>query len=87
MGEADQMSTNLVMLGTVLAPRSAVAPPERAGLLQGTKAYGVHVRPVRVPGRERDPHDDVSWLQQDHLRGRGRHGRAPARPARPDRAV
>jgi nucleoside-diphosphate-sugar epimerase len=40
-------------------------------LLQGTKAYGVHLHPIRVPARERHPRDDhpnFYWLQEDYLR-------------------
>lgn len=43
-----------------------------------TKAYGVHLRPIRVPARERwprDPHNNFYWLQEDHLREQAaRHG-------------
>jgi nucleoside-diphosphate-sugar epimerase len=47
-------------------------------LLQGTKAYGVHVRPIAIPARE--DRDEVReepnfyWLQEDFLKERQRHG-------------
>jgi hypothetical protein len=46
---------------------------EHVSLLQGTKAYGAHVEPMAVPGRERNPrhrHDNFYWLQEDDLRQR-----------------
>jgi len=46
---------------------------EHLSLMQGTKAYGAHVGPMRVPGRERrerHPHDNFYWLQEDLLRER-----------------
>ena len=43
-------------------------------LLQGTKAYGVHVRPMQVPAREgRSEARDVPnfyWNQEDYLRAK-----------------
>lgn len=67
--EPDQMSTNLTMLRNLLDP---LAPGlEHVTLLQGTKAYGVHLHPIRVPARERHPrdaHENFYWLQEDHLR-------------------
>jgi nucleoside-diphosphate-sugar epimerase len=42
-------------------------------LLQGTKAYGVHVRPLVVPAREgrSEMHEQPNfyWAQEDYLRG------------------
>src|SRR5262249_53713320 len=40
-------------------------------LLQGTKAYGVHLKPFPVPAREswpRHPHANFYWLQEDFVR-------------------
>jgi nucleoside-diphosphate-sugar epimerase len=40
-------------------------------LMQGTKAYGVHLHPMRIPGRERQPRDEhpnFYWLQEDYIR-------------------
>ena len=41
------------MLRNLMAALEPVAPQLRhVALLQGTKAYGVHVRPLKVPARE-----------------------------------
>jgi nucleoside-diphosphate-sugar epimerase len=69
-----QMDTNLTMLRNLFDPLTAAAPRlEHVSLLQGTKAYGAHVAPMRVPGREREPrhpHESFYWLQEDDLRDR-----------------
>jgi nucleoside-diphosphate-sugar epimerase len=69
--ERDQMETNLAMLRNVLEPLAAAANgPRHVSLLQGTKAYGVHLHPMPIPARERaprDPHDNFYWLQEDYL--------------------
>jgi nucleoside-diphosphate-sugar epimerase len=68
--ERDQMDTNLAMLRNLLDPLAELAPLEHVTLLQGTKAYGVHLHPIPVPARERLPRDDHAnfyWLQEDHL--------------------
>lgn len=70
--EPDQMQTNLDMFRNLLD--SLTRPGhrlEQVSLLQGTKAYGVHLRPVAVPAREswpRDDHANFYWLQEDYLR-------------------
>jgi nucleoside-diphosphate-sugar epimerase len=69
--DADQMSTNLDML-RALTTALAHSPLRHVTLMQGTKAYGVHRHPIRVPARERHPrdeHENFYWLQEDHLRG------------------
>jgi nucleoside-diphosphate-sugar epimerase len=70
--ERDQMETNLAMLRNLMEPLSGAASGLRhLSLLQGTKAYGVHVHPMPVPARERyprDPHDNFYWLQEDFIR-------------------
>ncbi len=71
--ERVQMETNLVMLQHLLDPLSATGTLEHVSLLQGTKAYGVHLHPMRVPGRERfprDQHENFYWLQEDYLKDR-----------------
>jgi nucleoside-diphosphate-sugar epimerase len=68
--DADQMQTNLAMLRALTGALENV-PVRHVTLLQGTKAYGVHRHPIRVPARERHPRDDHEnfyWLQEDHLR-------------------
>jgi len=70
--EQEQMDLNLAMLRNLLDPLLRHAPGLRhVSLLQGTKAYGVHLRPIAVPARERwprDAHANFYWLQEDHLR-------------------
>jgi nucleoside-diphosphate-sugar epimerase len=72
--ERDQMERNLTMFRNLLDPLvDAATDLEHVSLLQGTKAYGAHVEPMAVPGRERNPrhpHENFYWLQEDHLRDR-----------------
>lgn len=72
--DPEQMQTNLAMLDNLYTPLSRAARGlEHISLLQGTKAYGAHIKPIRVPAREswpRDPHDNFYWLQEDYLRER-----------------
>ncbi len=60
------------MFRNVLDPLAdAAAGLEHVSLLQGTKAYGGAVRPMRIPARERQPrveHPNFYWLQEDYLR-------------------
>jgi nucleoside-diphosphate-sugar epimerase len=74
-----QIETNDRMLRNLLDPLLAAAPGLRhVTLLQGTKAYGVHVRPLAVPAREgrseMREQPNFYWTQEDHLRSvqRGR---------------
>lgn len=70
--ERDQMQTNLAMLQNVLEPLGAAARGlKHLTLLQGTKAYGIHLHPMPIPARERaprDPHENFYWLQEDYVR-------------------
>ena len=71
--DAERMKVNLAMLQNLLEPLSASARNLRhVSLLQGTKAYGVHVgQQAPLPAREsapRDPHENFYWLQEDFLR-------------------
>jgi nucleoside-diphosphate-sugar epimerase len=72
--ERDQMDTNLAMLRNLMEPLATEARGlEHVSLLQGTKAYGIHLHPMRVPGRERyprDQHDNFYWLQEDYVRAK-----------------
>ncbi|MEV0069180.1 NAD-dependent epimerase/dehydratase family protein [Amycolatopsis sp. NPDC050768] len=68
--DRDQMRTNERMLQALTGALSG-ARLEHVTLLQGTKAYGVHRHPIRIPARERHPrdqHENFYWLQEDHLR-------------------
>ncbi len=70
--EQDQMQTNESMLRNLLEPLVASADGLRhVSLLQGTKAYGIHLHPMPIPARERAPrdqHENFYWLQEDYLR-------------------
>ena len=51
--EAEQIAINDAMLRNLLGPLERASPGLRhVSLLQGTKAYGVHVRPIPNPARE-----------------------------------
>jgi nucleoside-diphosphate-sugar epimerase len=68
-----QIQTNDRMLRNLLGPLVATAPGLRhVTLLQGTKAYGVHVRPLAVPAREgrseMREQPNFYWAQEDYLR-------------------
>ena len=69
--EQDQMQTNLAMLRNLLEPLKTSGKLRHVTLLQGTKAYGAHVEPMKIPGLESDPrhlHENFYWLQEDYLR-------------------
>jgi nucleoside-diphosphate-sugar epimerase len=68
-----QIRTNDRMLRNLMAALEPVAPSlKHVALLQGTKAYGVHVRPLTVPAREgrsemyQQP--NFYWAQENFLR-------------------
>ncbi|MDX5366502.1 MAG: SDR family oxidoreductase [Alphaproteobacteria bacterium] len=78
--EADQIETNRRMLENLFDPLEKAAPRLRhVSLLQGTKAYGAHVRPLSVPAREnRDEmkeQPNFYWDQEEYLRAK-QQGRA-----------
>jgi nucleoside-diphosphate-sugar epimerase len=71
--ERDQMERNRLMLANLYEALSDTAELRHVSLLQGTKAYGAHIEPMAVPGRERNPrhrHENFYWLQEDYLRER-----------------
>ncbi len=73
--EQDQIETNQRMLENLFEPLERTSPDLRhVALLQGTKAYGAHVRALPVPAREnRSELRDVPnfyWTQEDYLRAR-----------------
>jgi nucleoside-diphosphate-sugar epimerase len=73
--EAEQISNNDRMLRNLLNPLEKAAHNFRhLSLLQGTKAYGVHVRPMHVPAREgRSEMREVEnfyWNQEAFLRAK-----------------
>ena len=66
-----QIETNGQMLRNLLEPLRAHTALQHVTLLQGTKAYGGAVQPMRVPAREDQPrveHPNFYWLQEDYLR-------------------
>jgi len=60
------MDTNLNMLQNLFEPQvSAATNLEQFILMQGTKAYGVHFEPMKLPGKEREPrhqHENFYWM-------------------------
>lgn len=75
--DPDQIAVNDKMLRNVIEPLEKVAPQLRhVALLQGTKAYGVHVRAMPIPAREgrselrSEP--NFYWQQEDYLRAKQR---------------
>jgi nucleoside-diphosphate-sugar epimerase len=71
--DPDQIRTNDLMLRHLMAVLEPVAPQlKHVALLQGTKAYGVHVRPLTVPAREGRSEmyeqPNFYWAQENFLR-------------------
>jgi nucleoside-diphosphate-sugar epimerase len=63
-----QMAINLAMLRNLLTPLKESRWLAHLSLLQGTKAYGVHIRPFPAPAKEswlRHPHRNFYWMQED----------------------
>jgi nucleoside-diphosphate-sugar epimerase len=76
---AEQIKTNNAMLRNVIEPLvSGGAALQHVSILQGTKAYGVHLHPIPIPARESDPRDNHAnffFDQQDYVRDAGaKHG-------------
>ena len=54
-----QIEANDAMLRNVLEPLvSGKSALKHVSILQGTKAYGVHLHPIAIPARESDPRDN-----------------------------
>ena len=72
--EADQIATNLGMLRNLLdAVEPANAGLRHITVLQGAKAYGVHLGQIPIPAREDAPrhiHPNFYWAQEDLIRER-----------------
>src|SRR4030088_1602008 len=78
--DPNQIRTNDLMLRNLMAALEPVAPQlKHVALLQGTKAYGVHVRPLTVPAREgrSEMYEQPKfyWAQENFLR-EVQHGKA-----------
>jgi nucleoside-diphosphate-sugar epimerase len=72
--DPQQIETNDRMLRHLMAALESAAPALRhVTLLQGTKAYGSHVRPLKVPAREGRSEmyeqPNFYWVQENFLRG------------------
>ena len=70
--DPEQIATNTRMLENVL---NTVEPTKHLTLLQGTKAYGAHLAPMALPGKEsqpRHPGGNFYWNQEDLVRDRAR---------------
>lgn len=72
--DPEQMAVNLSMLRNLLDDLEPAARGlSHITILQGTKAYGSHIEPMRLPAKERwprHPHENFYWLQEDLLRER-----------------
>jgi len=71
--DENQIRTNDAMLRNLMMALEPVAPSlKHVALLQGTKAYGVHVRPLIVPAREGRSEmyeqPNFYWAQEGFLR-------------------
>src|SRR6266481_7780128 len=71
--DPSQIRTNDLMLRNLMAVLEPAAPSlMHVALLQGTKAYGVHVRPLTVPAREGRSEmyeqPNFYWAQESFLR-------------------
>jgi nucleoside-diphosphate-sugar epimerase len=70
--DEEQIRTNDLMLRNLLGPLEHSPSLRHVALLQGTKAYGVHVRPLTVPARENrsEMHEQPNfyWNQERYLR-------------------
>ena len=74
-----QIEANDAMLRNVLEPLvSGKSALKHVSILQGTKAYGVHLHPIAIPARESDPRDNHPNFfldQQAYVRDAGaKHG-------------
>ena len=70
--DREQFQKNDTMLRNLMDPLQKVSTGlQHVSLLQGTKAYGLHVDRMRIPAREnspRHPHENFYWLHEDYLR-------------------
>jgi len=68
----EQIKINALMFKNLTNALSLYSPKLRhVSILQGTKAYGIHVEPMKAPAKERWPrhdHDNFYWHQEDLLK-------------------
>ncbi|MDO8944376.1 MAG: SDR family oxidoreductase, partial [Desulfobacterales bacterium] len=76
--DRDLMQANDAMFRNCLEPLMEKGSLRHVVILQGGKAYGLHLHAVPVPARERwprDEHENFYWMQEDYLRQAAReHG-------------
>ena len=69
---SEQIKTNTLMFQNLTNALSLYSPKLRhVSILQGTKAYGIHVEPMKAPAKEKWPrhdHDNFYWHQEDILK-------------------
>ena len=70
--DPNQMEINRKMLVNLLEPLCEASTIRHISILQGTKAYGVHLPGHKnpIPARENQPrveHENFYWLQEDYL--------------------
>jgi nucleoside-diphosphate-sugar epimerase len=74
--EADHSDVNVGMLRNLLDVVERANPKlQHISLMQGAKAYGIHLGPSNPPARERSPrhmHPNFYWAQEDLVRARSR---------------
>ncbi len=72
VAQRDELDTNTQMLRNLVEPlRDRARNLKNVTILQGTKAYGVHIEPFDAPAKERWPrknHDNFYFLQEDYLK-------------------
>ena len=69
--DSKQIDANDVMFRNVIDPLTEFSRLKHVTLLQGTKAYGLTVGPIRIPARESQPrveHPNFYWRQEDYLK-------------------
>ena len=69
--DPEQIETNDQMLRNLLNPLTHHGQLQHITILQGTKAYGAAVQPMRVPARESQPrveHPNFYWQQEDFIK-------------------
>jgi nucleoside-diphosphate-sugar epimerase len=68
--DPEQIATNGAMLRNLIDPLADAATLQHVTILQGTKAYGGAVKPMRIPAREAQPrvdHPNFYWLHEDYI--------------------
>ena len=73
-----QIEYNTIMFQNLMSCLVECAPNlTHVSLLQGTKAYGIHVEPMKAPAKEswpRHQHENCYWYQEDILKNLQKDG-------------